>query len=72
MVIRFIDYLQVVTTNNNNTIVDFHITNHSTLSLLIPLHSNGRRAHLIENSLSIVDACLPQTYLPNRCLKRFA
>jgi hypothetical protein len=31
---KFIDYLQVVTTNNYNTIADFHTTNHSTLSLL--------------------------------------
>jgi hypothetical protein len=32
--IGFIDTLQVVTTNNYNTIADFHKTNHSTLSLL--------------------------------------
>jgi hypothetical protein len=31
---RFIDHLQVVTTNNYNTIADFHTTNYSTLSLL--------------------------------------
>jgi hypothetical protein len=31
---RFIDHAQVVTTNNYNTIADFHTTNHSTLSLL--------------------------------------
>jgi hypothetical protein len=31
---RFTDQLQAVTTNNYNTIADFHITNHSTLSLL--------------------------------------
>jgi hypothetical protein len=30
---RFIDHLQVITTNNYNTIADFHTTNHSTLSL---------------------------------------
>jgi hypothetical protein len=29
---RFLDYLLVVTTNNYNTIADFHTTNHSTLS----------------------------------------
>jgi hypothetical protein len=34
MVNRFIDHLQVVTTNNYNTIADVHATNHSTLSLL--------------------------------------
>jgi hypothetical protein len=28
---RFIDHFQVVTTNNYNTIADFHTTNHSTL-----------------------------------------
>jgi hypothetical protein len=28
---RFIDHLQVVTTNNYNTIADFHATNHSAL-----------------------------------------
>jgi hypothetical protein len=32
--IGFIYHLKVVTTNNYNTIVDFHTTNHSTLSLL--------------------------------------
>jgi hypothetical protein len=32
--IGFIDHLQVVTTNNYNSITDFHTTNHSTLSLL--------------------------------------
>jgi hypothetical protein len=31
---RFIGHLQVVTTNNYKSIADFHITNHSTLSLL--------------------------------------
>jgi hypothetical protein len=31
---RFIDHLQVVTTENYNTTADFHTTNHSTLSLL--------------------------------------
>jgi hypothetical protein len=31
---RFIDHLQVVTTNTYNTIADFHTTNPSTLSLL--------------------------------------
>jgi hypothetical protein len=30
----FIDYLEVVATNNYNTIADFHTTIHSTLSLL--------------------------------------
>jgi hypothetical protein len=34
LVSRFIDHLQVMTTNNCNTIADFHTTNHSTLSLL--------------------------------------
>jgi hypothetical protein len=34
LVNRFIDHLQVVGTNNYNTIADFHATNHSTLSLL--------------------------------------
>jgi hypothetical protein len=29
---RFIDYLQVVTTNNYNTVAYFHTTNHFTLS----------------------------------------
>jgi hypothetical protein len=29
---RFIDHLQVVITNTYNTIADFRITNHSTLS----------------------------------------
>jgi hypothetical protein len=33
----FIDHLQVVTTNNYNISADFHVTNHSTLSLLILL-----------------------------------
>jgi hypothetical protein len=33
-----------------------------------PLHSNGRGADHIENSLSIVDACLPRARLPSRCL----
>jgi hypothetical protein len=32
LVIRFIDRLQVVTANNNNSIADFHPTNHSTFS----------------------------------------
>jgi hypothetical protein len=31
---RFIDRLQVVTTNNYNINADFYTTNHSTLSLL--------------------------------------
>jgi hypothetical protein len=31
---RFIDHLQVVTTNNCYTIADLHVPNHSTLSLL--------------------------------------
>jgi hypothetical protein len=31
---RFIVHLQIVTTNNCNTIADFNITNHSTLSHL--------------------------------------
>jgi hypothetical protein len=31
---RFIYHLQVVTTNNYNTIADFHTTNHYTLNLL--------------------------------------
>jgi hypothetical protein len=31
---KFIDHLQVVTTNNYYTIADFDTTNHSTLSLL--------------------------------------
>jgi hypothetical protein len=31
---RFIDHLQVVITNNYDTIADFHTTNHSTPSLL--------------------------------------
>jgi hypothetical protein len=31
---RIIDHLRVVTTNKYNTIADFHITDHSTLSLL--------------------------------------
>jgi hypothetical protein len=31
---RFIDHLQVVTTNNCKLIPDFYITNHSTLNLL--------------------------------------
>jgi hypothetical protein len=30
----FIDHLQVVTTNNYNTVADFHTTNDSTLNLL--------------------------------------
>jgi hypothetical protein len=30
----FTDHLQVVTTNNCNTVADFHTTNHPTLSLL--------------------------------------
>jgi hypothetical protein len=34
LVNRFIDHLQVLTTNNCNTIADFHTTNHSTLSVL--------------------------------------
>jgi hypothetical protein len=32
MVSSFVDHLQVVTTNNYNTIADFHTTDHSTLS----------------------------------------
>jgi hypothetical protein len=32
--IGFIDDVQVVTTNNYYTVSDFHITNHSALSLL--------------------------------------
>jgi hypothetical protein len=31
---RFIEHFQAGTTNNYNTIIDFHTTNHSTLSLL--------------------------------------
>jgi hypothetical protein len=38
MMNRFIDHLQVVTTNNYYTISDFHSINHSTLSLF-NLHS---------------------------------
>jgi hypothetical protein len=34
LVNRFIDHLEVVTTNNYNTIADFHTTNHSSLSIL--------------------------------------
>jgi hypothetical protein len=34
LVNRFIDHLQVVTTNNYNNIADFHTTNLFTLSLL--------------------------------------
>jgi hypothetical protein len=34
LVNRFSDHSQVVTTNNYYTIVDFHTTNHSTLSFL--------------------------------------
>jgi hypothetical protein len=34
LVNRFIDHLQVVSTNKYNTVADFHTTNHSTLSLL--------------------------------------
>jgi hypothetical protein len=30
----FTDHLQAVTTNNYNTVADFHTTNHSTLNLL--------------------------------------
>jgi hypothetical protein len=36
LVIGFIDHIKVVTRNYYYTIVDFHITNHSTLSLLNP------------------------------------
>jgi hypothetical protein len=32
--IGFIDHPQEVTTNNYNSTADFHITNHSTLSLI--------------------------------------
>jgi hypothetical protein len=34
LVNRFIVHLHVVTTNNYNTIADFHTTNYSTLSFL--------------------------------------
>jgi hypothetical protein len=34
LVNRFNDHLQVVTTNNYNTIAEFHTINHSMLSLL--------------------------------------
>jgi hypothetical protein len=34
LVNRFIDHLQGVSTNNYNTIADFHTTNHTTRSLL--------------------------------------
>jgi hypothetical protein len=34
LVIGFIDHSQVVTTTKYNTLVDSHITNHSTLNLL--------------------------------------
>jgi hypothetical protein len=34
LIIGFIDHLQVVTTNNDYAIVDFHAVNPSTLSLL--------------------------------------
>jgi hypothetical protein len=32
LVIGFINHLQVVTTTKYNTVTDFHITNHSTLT----------------------------------------
>jgi hypothetical protein len=34
----FIGYLQVVTTNNYNTVTDFHTTKHSTLISSVYLH----------------------------------
>jgi hypothetical protein len=34
LVIGFTDHVQVITTNNYNTVADFHTTNHSTLNLL--------------------------------------
>jgi hypothetical protein len=34
LVNRFVDHIQIVSTNNYNTIADFHTTNHSTLRLL--------------------------------------
>jgi hypothetical protein len=37
---NLIDHLQVVSTNNFNTIAEFHTTNHSTLSLLSLLSLN--------------------------------
>jgi hypothetical protein len=48
---RFIDHLQVVTTNNYNTIADFHTTNHSTLSLESESHftTDGQPASLSWN-----------------------
>jgi hypothetical protein len=38
LVIGFIGYLQVVATNNCNTVTDFHTTEHSTLLSLVYLH----------------------------------
>jgi hypothetical protein len=38
--IGFIDHLQVATTNNYNTIADFHTTNHYNLGFLQPTVSS--------------------------------
>jgi hypothetical protein len=38
LVIGFTGYLQVVTTNNCNTVTDFHTAEHSTLISLVCLH----------------------------------
>jgi hypothetical protein len=47
LVNRFIDHLQVVTTNNYYMFADFHTTNHLTLSLLslLPLVFIGNSSH---------------------------
>jgi hypothetical protein len=38
LVIEFIGYLQVVTTNSYNTVTDFHTTKHSTLHFSVHFH----------------------------------
>jgi hypothetical protein len=42
LVIGFIDHLQVVTTNNYNTVTVFHTTNHPTLISSVYLHQSSR------------------------------
>jgi hypothetical protein len=44
---RFIDNSQVVTTNNCNTVADFHTKNHSTLSLLSLLGNSSPQRLLL-------------------------
>jgi hypothetical protein len=47
LVNRFIDHLQVVTTNNHNTIADFHNTNHSALNFFFNWYTGGLESNWV-------------------------